>query len=401
MNKLSIFNNWINVEMIFLTRICNTLIFHFDLHKRVLALVLIALICCLSLPVNAQRWGYIVKGSSYYRGYLNYAADALYGRPIKFSTTKNAAQATYSADSISEYGFEDRPEYGTIGGRVYYSKNIDGKQVFLRQLANGQIRLYSTKINGKLELFLEYSDVFKPLNKESYHDELKNVLKRSPKAVEFSELVFYNQRSLPRIIQYYNLGSFSYFPRTRFGVILGSTNRSLTMEYRGFDPKFKSRTGITFGGFIDIPNGEFSKISTRIEILYKSHKYALTVSNSDVIRDYDIELSTINIPALIRFREYYKSVQPFIDFGFVFGFNVKNKTHLTETLLFQGNEVLELELDKIAPTEFGMAIGLGLEYQVNYKRTAGLEFRYQFTFGSPDTIEHTISDLQLLASFSF
>jgi len=374
-----------------------------NLKKITISLVFIALIGCYSTPASAQRWGYIVKDGTYYRGYLNYGADALTGQPIKFSKTKGSTEAIYSADSISEYGFEDRPEYGTIGGRVYYSKSIDGKQIFLRQLANGQIGLYSTKINGKLELYVEYGrDVFMKLSKDNYKEELVELLKKSPKAVDFSELVFYNQRSLPRIIQYYNLGSFSYFPRTRFGVIIGTTNRNLTLEYRGFDPTLTSNTGITIGGFIDVPNGDFSRISTRVEALYKSHNYVLHVEGNIVERDYMVELSTINIPLLLRYRHYYEKIQPFFDFGFIFAFNLKNETHLTETnVVFLPNGAREIELDIIDPTEFGVAIGIGLEYQVNYKRTAGIELRYQYTFGSQDRIEHTITDLQILASFSF
>ena len=86
----------------------------------------------------------------------------------------------------------------------------------------------------------------------------------------------------------------------------------------------------------------------------------------------------------------------------MFGYNVKNNIPLVETVIdANGNIVTEFDLDIIDTTEFGGALGLGFDYQLNYKRALGIELRYQFTFGIEERLEHTISDLQILASFSF
>ena len=348
------------------------------------------------LPSKAQRRpkGYILKESTYTKGFLNPAADALVGRPVTFSETLNSSLTIYKPEDIMEYGIDD--------GNVYLSKNIEGRQLFLRRLARGKLNLYSTKIDGKLKLYLEDDTQITLLEKDKFRDQIKTWMVDLSETADLSRLVYYNQKSLPRLVKYYNASALSFFPYTRFGIIIGTSSRKLNLEYRGFRPSFKSNIGVTFGGFIDIPNDEYSKISTRIELTYKSHTYSLHEENSFIERDYAIELATINLPILLRLRQYYSSLQPYFDFGFVFGFNVKNNIKLTETTFNNnGTTITELDLDIIDTKEFGGALGVGFDYQLNYKRVLGVELRYQLTFGIEGRIEHTISDLQILASFSF
>ena len=355
----------------------------------------IAVLFC-SLPSKAQRRerAYIVKDTTYIQGFLNPASDGLSGQPITFSLTRNSELTAYTAAEIKEYGIVD--------GYVYLSKNVGGRYLFLRELASGNLNLYSTKIDGKLSLYLEDTNKIVLLEKKNFRNQLRNSMSNFSEAGDLAELVYYNQKSIPRIVKYYNGSTESYFPYTRFGVIIGTSTRKLNLEYRGFRPSFKSNLGITFGGFIDIPNGVYSKLSTRFELIYKSHNYFLHEENSFIERDYSIELASINLPVLLRVKQYYSAVQTFFDFGFVFGYNVKNNIHLVETVIDpNGNIVTEFDLDIIDTKEFGGALGLGFDYQLNYKRALGIELRYQFTFGIEERIEHTISDLQILASFSF
>jgi len=347
------------------------------------------------MPSKAQRRAYVIKDSIYIQGYLNNAADALYGRPVLFSATRNSLQITFKPADILAYGF--------IDSWVYLSKNVAGNQLFLRQVVDGDVSLYATKINGKLQFYLHTNDQLTELiKKDKFRSQLQVALNNCPAAIDRTKLVFFNQRSLPRIINYYNDCSGSFFPYTRFGVIIGSTTRTLNLRYRGLSPSFKSKMGVTIGAFIDIPNGDYSKISTRIEVLYKSHKYALHEENIFVERDYTVELSAINVPVLLRLRQYYSSVQSFYEFGFVFGLNIKKDIVLVETRYDPvGLIIEEFDLDIIDNKEFGLALGAGLEYQLDYKKTLGIEIRYQYSFGIEGRIEHTIADLQLLASFNF
>ena len=366
------------------------------MHLSRLAYLLVIIAIFLVLPSKAQRResGYILKESYSIKGYLNPAADALVGRPISFSETLKSTVTIYNPEDIMEYGIDD--------GYVYLSKNIEGRQLFLRRLARGKLNLYSTKIDGKLNLYLEDDTLITLLEKDEFRDQIKTSMDNLSEAADLSKLVYYNQKSLPRLVKYYNASALSFFPYTRFGIIIGTSSRKLNLEYRGFEPSFRSNLGVTFGGFIDIPNGVYSKISTRIELIYKSHTYSLHEENSFIERDYAIELATINLPVLLRFRKYYSSMQPFFEFGFVFGYNVKNNIKLTEsTFNNNGTTVTELDLDIIDTKEFGGALGLGFDYQLNYKRVLGIELRYHATFGIEGRIEHTIGDLQILASFSF
>ena len=153
---------------------------------------------------------------------------------------------------------------------------------------------------------------------------------------------------------------------------------------------------------MDVPNAGYSKISTRIEIIFKSHNYLLHEVERNILRDYNIELSSLNVPILLRFREYYSSIQPFFNFGVVLGVNFKNSIHVVETIFVPpGNPVNEFNLDLFDDFELGAAVGVGLEYQIDYKRTAGIEIRYNITFGIQSPLTHEVADLQVLASFSF
>ena len=124
--------------------------------------------------------------------------------------------------------------------------------------------------------------------------------------------------------------------------------------------------------------------------------------NAYITRDYNISLTTINLPILVRYRAYGESVVPFADLGFVIGLNAESDINLVETRYdVDPVEVKEYNLEIIDKTDFGLAAGVGLDYLINHKRTIGIELRYQFSFGMEGRIDHTIQALELLASYNF
>jgi hypothetical protein len=356
----------------------------------------ILMVVILAVPAQAQRRGYILQDTAYIPGYLNYGADALFGQPVKYSNKRNDGYISYYPEDIKEYGFRQ--------GNVYVSRSIDNQNIFLRRFGNGEVALLKGKIDGKRLFFLEKQERLIPLNKKGdFRDRLSTELQDCPYASDYTKLVFYNQKSLHRIVKYYNDCASPFYPHTRFGIIAGSSIGTITVQYRAFDPTLKSSMGPVIGGFIDIPNGLFSKWSTRFEILYRSSKYSLNEENIYIARDYDIEVSTISVPMLLRYRHYNNSpIYPFFNLGVVLGYNLKRAVKLTEVIIDQSGPVTnEFDLNLVDQQELGGTMGIGMEYQFDYKRTASFEIRYQLSVGIEGRINHTLTGLQILAGFNF
>ncbi len=359
--------------------------------------LLIIISLSLTLTTKAQKQGYIVKDSIYIQGYLNHGADLLSRDSIKFAKTFQGHYIKFFPKDLQEYGF--------VNGNVYFRKDIGDKQYFLRRLVIGNIKLYIHKIDGKKYFYFEKNkDPITLIDPDSFRQQLSDVLQNCSGAKDLTKLVYYNQQSLPRIIKYYNKCSDDYFPYTRFGVILGNSSRKLNVKYRAFELSFKDKLGITIGAYVDIPIGIYTKWSTRLELLYKSHKFSLHQANSVAVRDFAVDLSTINLPILLRYRSYKSSILATFDMGTIFGYNLKKNVTLTETVLdsVTKNPVTsEQELDIIDKMELGAVLGLGLEFPIDKNRAVGVGVRYQFTFALGSGNNHTVTDLQLLASFVF
>jgi hypothetical protein len=156
------------------------------------------------------------------------------------------------------------------------------------------------------------------------------------------------------------------------------------------------------GIFADIPI-MVSNLSWHLELQYANHGFSFhnTIDNKDI--DLTVNISTLKTPLMLRYVYPFNKFIPFVNAGAVLSFNVKNESHLFETTFSENTIVINDLSNKKLITDFqqGIAAGLGVEYELNYKHSLFFEIRYNYfpESGNSKTLHN--SDIQFITSVNF
>ena len=312
-------------------------------------------------------------------------------------------EVKYYPEQLSEYGFKD--------GTVYESKSIpvsgQTKQVFLERLEHGKIDLYYYTEKGISTYFLERdSTVFVEIKKK---EDFRKIISKYTEDFDWKAnqvlLTKYNRKSLSKLISYYNSGRNKPLPFPRFGIIAGYNSVSLdisssTSMAQLDNISFTPRSSILFGVFGDMPI-EMSDFSFNVGVNFS--KSGFSVNSRDARSDVDVvvNITSLNIPVLLRYTIPTLAWRPFINAGGIFSYHLRNESNIYQSSINQNaitiDEVQQESL--ISESMLGYSFGLGLQRNLNHKKIAALELRFNQLYGNEDTLNK--SHFEILTSFSF
>lgn len=314
----------------------------------------------------------------------------------------------YTPHEVKEFGFKD--------GRVYISKEVQiadsSKRVFLERLHEGKTTLYYYKGKGINTFFIEKdSTLFIEVPKqntveEDYSEQLLNLSKDCPNVLDACKHVSYNKKSLSKFMVRYNQCELKPFPHFRYGLFIGyeayklipSKEQNEDLKY--FDYNYDGSFSI--GLFLDNPI-LVSDFSLHAELLLSKHGYSYNklVDNKDL--DFVANLTSLNIPLLLRYAYPSNKIRPFINVGINGTYFIKNKTLLYETTI--NETTIEINNTEIASTisdfQLGYVIGGGLEYKLNYKNSLFLELRNNNQYNQRDPEFLGTSVFSLITGLNF
>jgi hypothetical protein len=318
-------------------------------------------------------------------------------------------------DTIMDYSPYEVNEYGFDGGRLYLSREIQigslTKRVFLEQLHKGNINLYFYRERGIRTFFIETDSASiaeipkKNIFNQHFSEILATFIGDCPEVSDAHKLVNYNRHSLSRFFERYERCEFEPLPHVRFGLIAGYELSMLTPADQSqlstyFD--YYYHRGFSVGAFIDYPI-LYRGLSAYSGVMFSQHGHSYNefIDNRDI--DLIANLSTINVPLLIRYTHHTKKLRPLVNAGIFCAYHTKNKTFHYEAI-FEDNiiEIIEPELGPlINDFNLGYNIGAGVEYKLNYKNSLSFEMRYFNQFGIIDSPMFRTAGFSLLTAINF
>lgn len=334
------------------------------------------------------------------------------GIKLKAGTPKENAQFVRmkKGDSEISYSAEELIEYGFKNGTVYLSKNISvsglNKRVFLERLEHGKITLYYFIGEGIKTYFLEKdSTVFVEISKEDFRKHLLEHTSDYRWKGKQVRLVKYNRKSLSQLISMYNNGHNRPLPYPRFGVIVGYGRTSLNVP-AGMSKEhlneisFVPGASALFGVFADLPiERSYFSLNTGVNIT----KNGFSVNSASPQSEVDVVINTtsLNVPVLLRYTLPPLAWRPFINAGGSYLYHLTNKSSVYRSSIDQKvitiNKVDQQPL--ISTSMVGYSLGIGLQRNLDYRKIAAGELRFNQFPGNDITFQKT--QLEIIASFSF
>ncbi|MBF9255749.1 outer membrane beta-barrel protein [Pontibacter sp. 172403-2] len=342
------------------------------------------------------------------------ATDSLltYGIKLMEGTAKDNAQFVrlkskngeirYSAEQLTEYGFKN--------GTVYLSKSISVsgqiKKVFLERLEHGKISLYYFTAKGIKTYFLEKdSTIFVEISKDDFRKHILENTSDFEWEAEQVQLVKYNRKSLSKIISMYNNGNNRPFPYPRFGIIAGYSRTSLGVSTSVSSEhlngiSFTPSSSALFGVFADLPI-EKSYFSLNTGVNVTKSGFSVNSSTPQSTIDVVVNTTSVNVPVLLRYTLPTLGWRPFIDAGGSYLYHLTNKGKIYESSIDQTTVTIdEVQQETlISRSMVGYSLGIGLQRNLDFRRIAAGELRFNQFPGNDITFQKT--QLEILVSFSF
>lgn len=363
---------------------------------------LIAVLVLLVQPVYSQIGDYIETDSLLATGIKLIQGTRMDNAQFILQKKKDM-EIRFTPDQLSEYGFS--------GGPVYKSRTItiDGqpRRVFLERIRHGDVTLYFYAEKGFRTFFLEKdSTVFTeiPDSRDFRAILIENTGDFGWNASQV-KLVRYNRNSLSKLISIYNRGKNRPLPYPRFGITAGYSRMSLTAPYtvsirqlNGIS--FAPASSVSFGIFADLPI-MMSNFSLNTGVNISKHGFSANSTTSQSEIDVVINMTSANLPVLLRYTLPTLAWRPFINAGGIYSCPVKYKREYYESTFVDDIIIInEIENDP-SPSggSLGCSLGIGLQYNLDYRKTSSLELRYNQIPGNASTL--SMSYLEVFASFTF
>ncbi|MEL6560226.1 MAG: outer membrane beta-barrel protein [Bacteroidota bacterium] len=306
---------------------------------------------------------------------------------------------TLTPNQITDYGFKD--------GTVYVSKEIEfeGKpiRVFLRRLEQGTISLYTYKTETKDFYYLEKDSTLTKLNSSDkiYQRQIRELTSDFNWSGKQVDLIKFSSRSLKKIVKRYNFYDNTPLPQFRKGVTAGLRLTNFTNPtFLPFSYSFTQGESIFIGAYAEMPllQSPFSVLGginlskTGITGIQKEVGIETIVA---------INLTSIDIPLLLRYTLAYEKWASFVNIGTTFQTNLSANVSAIQTF-FNGNVVNIFEIDQsdiIQNSLSGFTVGAGVKYPVNKSNLASAEVRYKSLNSSKGRISQ--NQFEVLVNYSF
>jgi opacity protein-like surface antigen len=320
----------------------------------------------------------------------------------------------YTPEKVKEYGFDD--------GRVYVSKSIfiagAKSKVFLLRLVKGKLTLYEYK--GKeftafywetdSTSFFELPKYHKDRHDINFRNDLEYITSDCKNVSSEIKMVSYTANSLSEFVRNYNECKLKPLASFRYGIILGfglnklenpathlNTASNINFNYHGdFLP----------GLFFDypIPMSDFS-IHTDFYFTKNGYSYNKNYTDNDMFNkntSFVANITSINIPVLIRYTLPTIHARPFLNAGIIYTFNIKNSTGLyTSTIYPTYIESSEINTTpQISKNQLGYSAGGGFEIKLNNTHSFFIELRYNKLYCIPNEYMINKSEFQLITGLN-
>ncbi len=363
---------------------------------------LIAVVISLSIHSAFSQINYIATDSTLHSGIKLIEGTARENAQF-ISVERNKQVVKYTPIEIKEFGFKN--------GRTFVSKNIlisgISKKVFLEKLVSGTLTLYYYIEKGKETYFIEKdSAVFTEISKDN--GIFKKIIAQNTTDCKWVadkiKLVKYRKRSLSKLTAFYNNCEDGTFAYIKFGVIAGYnramlilpkklTNESLT------DLSFPSSSSLLIGIYADMPI-LMSNFSVNAGVNFTKNGFLANMRSPESDVDAIVNISTFDVPVLLRYTMPNVKYRPFANIGGVFSYHIKNTNQIyissiNEDVISIHDLNTETFLDDYL---IGYTMGVGFQYNLNYRKTITAELRYDYYFGSQNTLN--MSHIKALIGFS-
>ncbi|WP_167615289.1 outer membrane beta-barrel protein [Maribellus sediminis] len=371
-------------------------------------LPLFVLILLLNTSALAQR-GFYARDTSLYSG-------------IKINMSNkitNALQCTIDLrDSVLTFSPDEIRSYGIQNGEIYVSKKVEYNGIeqayFLERLINGPTKLYflATK-TGKTYFVERDTTLLVELKKNDdsktviYKKQLHEMTSDFPEIADQINFVNYNRAALTRFFNDYNQRLDRPFPHIRFGALAAWENTRLIVSEKYIEPAYqlvndKQESSFAVGLFADIPIMT-TYFSLHTEAILVKHAFSYFEEADSKGIDFVANITSLKIPALLRYTFVTRKISPFVNAGGVLAYNFKKNGDAYITSF--NNDIIKINTaynqSLFSDFQSGIAAGLGLEYHLNARHSLFLEFRYNkfLKKESIQTIDN--SDLQVITSINF
>lgn len=342
-------------------------------------------------------------------------------------------------------------EYGLSDGRVYISKSItidnSEKKVFLLRLVHDSTSLYVYYEANKKYYYIEKDSVtFIELSKYDKNNNFREVLLKitddCQNVKDAIKVVGYTNNSLSKFISNYNSCKPTSLPFFKFGLLTGLSVQKLEAlgnnlhTYLGFTSN-KLLIRPLPGIFLDFPVAT-SDFSFHADVFLLKYGYSFSNIDTDINanmigrknesvnapafmrssltlepnpekpleyinRDFVANITSLNIPLLIRYTLPLQKKRPYINAGISYAYNFQNNTQIYNTLVNK-DFVQLISIDNntyVTKNQFGITIGGGLEYKINYKNSLFFELRYNKQINNKADSYLKINQLQFFSGYNF
>lgn len=308
-------------------------------------------------------------------------------------------------------------EYRLNNGTVYVSKEISiadvKKKVFLERLEDGKIKLYYYVEKGFRRFYLEddQASLIEVDNKKNFRTTLEKNLDDCSAISNSIKLVKYKKKSLAKLASLYNQCKLRPFPYAKFGFAMGFNQTRLQAHSAISDEvlssiEFSRDPSLSLGIFADLPI-EATDFSLYTGLF--TSKNAYSVNKQDTLTDTDVivNITSLEVPVMLKYMVPLIKYRPFISLGSFYTYHIRNSSKVYQSAL-EGNKVMingESQQILLSDNMLGFAASIGLQYNLDYKRTVSFEIRYTQSYGHSKNLNQSNSlnknSTNLIVAYSF
>jgi len=345
---------------------------------------LVACILCLHVKfAYSQKSDYLATDSSIMVGIKFEPSTPRFNSQYIKLKSKNGG-TVYHPEQVREYGFKD--------GTVYETRKIvienEERKVFLERLVKGNITLFRYVDSSRRNFYYLEKDSsdLQELGKDL--EALKAISQDCEFIADPIRLASYSKGSLRKLVTQYNKCENKPFPFKKIGILAGWRSMSLTQP-SGLknsaikDVSIPSSSSPVIGFFADIPI-DMSQFSLHPELFYTGIKFAANSNTSQSDLDVLISLNTLQMPVLVRYTVPTPSWRVFANAGPYFSYNLKNSSDVYYAQTTGNTVTIERPIQEKLVADFmlGYSAGVGLQRQLNYRKTLSAECRFTWAAGS-------------------
>jgi len=311
---------------------------------------------------------------------------------------------SFSPNQITEYSFGSSDKYFsktfTINGvsRTNFLLRLDSEAPFVYYFQDEQ---HST-------FFIEKeSNKLVELTEQNYRSVIEDFTSHCSHNKEKLKFLTYSRLSFERYFSNTDYCKTKHTVYFKWGILAGAEATLPSLKSSPSNPdlklfQFPYTYNCLFGVFVDYPIGK-GNLSLHPELYIAKNGYS--VSKHATNKDYDFisNITTANLPILLRYTASFGKLFPFINIGPTFSYVLREKSYLNTATINTSSSTITIDDNGpnryFSSQQLGMAAGIGVEYKLNYKHALFVEARVNQQYGF-QTQDFSRNNLQLIISFN-